>query len=393
MQSNSDEFRTLEEQTYQRLLESMLSGEFSPGTKLVSSSLAAAYRVSRITVSNALKRLASEGFVQARPHREAIVATLDIDDLREIFLIRHALEDIVLTEAANKVTPAIIAELRRLDAAIRQSLEQNDAVAYRTIEREFHMQVYSASELRLVSTTLMDLWNRLEPYRSRRHSKMGLVLDSMADRASIIDALEQQDGEAAALAMCRHVDRGYERMLETMQGRSATSVSRNSAKHPTQSFAPHADSLVSAFEILPDARRSQGRVYPQSRSLALIVLAMLCGARSRSELARWGQECHPSIRAAIGLTTQSAPSSPTIHRLMNHLDSQMLSESFRIWLSQGGFVVESGDLATVVGQVAQLMQTSEDESWQHVPELALAGSSGASNLRLAISELTIAITN
>src|SRR5258708_1346379 len=84
--------RTLEEQTYQRLREGITRGTLAPGTKLVGSQLSLDLGVSRITVANALKRLASEGFVVVTPHKEAVVAALDPTSLREVFDIRNALE-------------------------------------------------------------------------------------------------------------------------------------------------------------------------------------------------------------------------------------------------------------------------------------------------------------
>lgn len=75
-------YRTLEEQTYQQLREAIAQRVLERGTKLVGSQLAVELGVSRITIANALKRLAGEGFVLLSPHKEAIVASLDEENLR-----------------------------------------------------------------------------------------------------------------------------------------------------------------------------------------------------------------------------------------------------------------------------------------------------------------------
>ena len=109
-------YRTLEEQTYQQLRQAIAQRVLEPGTKLVGSQLAVELGVSRITIANALKRLAGEGFVILAPHKEAIVASLNVENLQEILAIRHALEAVTLRAAATQIAASTVARLRTLDA-------------------------------------------------------------------------------------------------------------------------------------------------------------------------------------------------------------------------------------------------------------------------------------
>src|SRR3954451_22516549 len=86
-----DGHRTLEERTYQQLRGAIARGTLEPGARLVGSQLATTLGVSRITVPNAIKRLASEGFIVVTPHKEAQVASLDRARIDEMPTIRHAL--------------------------------------------------------------------------------------------------------------------------------------------------------------------------------------------------------------------------------------------------------------------------------------------------------------
>lgn len=208
--------RTLEEQTYQRLREAIARGTLAPGTKLVGSQLSLELGVSRITVANALKRLASEGFVVVTPHKEAVVAALDPESLSEVFAIRHALEDLILRAAAERITEPRIAALRELDAALRALSIAGDLTGYRRAERAFHISIYEAANLSLTAAILTDLWDRLEPYRGRRYVSIGLINANHDEHAMIIDALASHDGERAAAAMRRHVASGYERFIEAL---------------------------------------------------------------------------------------------------------------------------------------------------------------------------------
>ena len=404
MKHDGDHFMTLEEQTYRRLLESILVGEYPPGTKLAGSRLADEMRVSRITVANALKRLTSEGFVVSQPHREAVVAMLDEADLHEIFLMRHALEDVVLREAARQITPEMLHDLREIDRQVRQSIRENDVRAYRAHERDFHLAIYAASGLRLVATMLMDLWTRLEPYRGRRHSEFGLLVDSLPDRESIIAALEHGDGRRAALAMRRHVDRGHKRMIEVLQRNTATAGTSGveRARKPVVAVMPApAGSLVAAMQVLPDARRPQGRMFPMAPALALAVLAMLCGETRASGIARWGQMCHPAIRETLGLTTPEGPSGPTMHRLLGQVDTGQLVDCVQEWLlshqletgDTGGYLPGFAAIGQTGAMIRRELETGSSERWQRLPALALAGFAApqSSQVRLAIAELRLAL--
>lgn len=202
-------YRTLEEQTYQQLREAIAQRVLEPGTKLVGSQLAVELGVSRITIANALKRLAGEGFVLLSPHKEAIVASLDEENLREIFAIRHALEAVTLRAAAERVSGATVERLRALDAQLQQAADAENVAAFQRLDREFHLEIYRASHLPLATSLLTDLWDRLEPYRKQRYDRIGLADSTHHEHAEIVAALAAYDAERVIALMEAHVERGH----------------------------------------------------------------------------------------------------------------------------------------------------------------------------------------
>lgn len=208
--------RTLEEGTYRRLREGITSGALAPGAKLVGMRLATELGVSRITVANALKRLASEGFVMVAPHKEAIVAALSHARLEEMIAIRDALEGIVMRAAAVAITPETLSRLREANAALADAAIVNDLPRYRALEREFHVGIYEASGLPLTVALLADLWDRLEPYRGRRYNTMGLTTANHDEHAAILAALAAHDAEATVATMRAHVAGGHSKMRDAL---------------------------------------------------------------------------------------------------------------------------------------------------------------------------------
>src|SRR6185436_4280816 len=88
--------------------------ELPPGTAIDKAALCARLGVSRFPVSEALGRLAAEGFVEVLPQRGTRVARINMDDCREAMFIRRALE----IEAMRAIAP-------RADATLLSALEKN----------------------------------------------------------------------------------------------------------------------------------------------------------------------------------------------------------------------------------------------------------------------------
>ena len=78
----------------------ILEGRLKPGETLSISDLATDLGVSHSPVREALQRLSSQGLVVLRQARTAIVAPLELDDLREIYHLRQLLEVDVAVRAA-----------------------------------------------------------------------------------------------------------------------------------------------------------------------------------------------------------------------------------------------------------------------------------------------------
>src|SRR5690348_6837148 len=104
--------------TMQRVLDVIRNAivrlELPPGAVIDKAALCAQLGVSRFPVSEALGRLAAEGFVEVLPQRGTRVARIDLADCRQAMFIRRALE----VEAMRALAP-------RADAALLTALESN----------------------------------------------------------------------------------------------------------------------------------------------------------------------------------------------------------------------------------------------------------------------------
>ncbi|WP_069308085.1 GntR family transcriptional regulator [Methylobrevis pamukkalensis] len=102
---------------YVSVLEAILSNRLSPMTRLPEDDLGSIYGASRTIVRSALEALAHDGVIVIEPNRGAFVASPGTAEAREVFDARLLIEPQLAARAAERVSFADIAALRRhLDA-------------------------------------------------------------------------------------------------------------------------------------------------------------------------------------------------------------------------------------------------------------------------------------
>src|ERR1051325_10293229 len=93
------------------LRRAIIEQALEPGANLPEDQLGERFGVSRTLARHALGQLASEGLVELRRNRIAVVATPSFEDARDEFDMRIELERLVVRRLAGRLTPRQIAEL------------------------------------------------------------------------------------------------------------------------------------------------------------------------------------------------------------------------------------------------------------------------------------------
>ena len=172
-------YDTLADQAYQQLRHALTTGRFLPGQKLTLRRTAAMLGVSATPARDAMSRLVSERALQIDANRSVSVPKLDVEQLREIYLLRRTLEGVAAQLGAKNIGPAEIEALERIQRSHIAALDRND---YRTalMENEaFHFYIYMASKVILLVEAIQQLWLKLGPslnllYPSYNHSRRGV---------------------------------------------------------------------------------------------------------------------------------------------------------------------------------------------------------------------------
>jgi len=169
---------TLIEQAYDAILEAICSGKLAPGERLNQDDLAAQLGISRQPVGQALSVLKAQGFVRDTGRRGIIVSPLERDFFQAIYELREALDSLAASLAAQRATPADIAEGRKLLAEGRRAARSGRVEAAVEADMRFHLWISRVSANPLLLEAMRLYWNHL-----RR--AMGEVLQSAERRRDV----------------------------------------------------------------------------------------------------------------------------------------------------------------------------------------------------------------
>ncbi len=100
---------------------------------------------------------------------------------------------------------------------------------------------------------------------------------------------------------------------------------------PPTSEAVAVPALAEYLAQIPEYRQARGTQHPLLALLLLVCVAMLCGARSQSAIADWGQHHGPPWLRRLGFTKDRAPSQPPLSRLFQRVPHKTVEAVLGRW--------------------------------------------------------------
>lgn len=187
------------------LEEEIASGQVAPGTRLEEVALAGRFGVSRTPIREALRLLSASGLIELRPRRGAVVASLSLDRLLDMFEVMAEMEATCARFAARRMTDAERDLLRRQHIVCGKSGESGDSDRYYDENARFHGLISQGAHNAFLAEDVQRLRRRLQPYRRLQLRVGGRIEASFAEHTRITEAIVAGDGDAAAEAMRQHV--------------------------------------------------------------------------------------------------------------------------------------------------------------------------------------------
>lgn len=214
------EYRTLNDQAFDRIKQGLISGSFSPGQTLVIRALAEEYGISATPVREALQRLVAERLLVMLPNRSIAVPDPTIDNFEELVRIRSALEGMSVERAAGKITKKALDKLQTTLDDLDVSIEKHDTSAYLALNKRFHFLIYEAADSPILLNMILDLWVQVGPFFNRLFDDDIYVTKSNFEHKRIYQALKDGNAEDAKAHIVKDIESAAEALLSQLTAQS-----------------------------------------------------------------------------------------------------------------------------------------------------------------------------
>lgn len=195
----------LSEQIRNALTDEIASGQLGAGSSLDEQQIADRFGASRTPVREALRQLSVSGLVEIRPRRGVVVTRLTPERIMEMFETTAEIEAMCVRLATYRVTPLERSRLMLLHESSEPFVRQGDIDAYDGFNRDFHEALYRSTHNGFMAEQALAIRTRLDAFRRTQLRQVGRVAASHAEHGTILTAMAEGDGEAAARRMRAHM--------------------------------------------------------------------------------------------------------------------------------------------------------------------------------------------
>ena len=207
--------KTTQTDAYSLVLEAIDMGLYKPGDRLVESDLAERFGVSRTPIREALQRLETQSLLE-RDGRSLIVASLDHNQMAELYVVRRELEGLAARLAARHATEEEIRVLR--DMVTADDALVSDPAALSRANRRFHKQIHLASHNRYLVQQLDLVHRTMALMATTSLAALGRGEIAQSEHDGIVKAIEARDEEAAGKALQDHISIAFMTRLKQDAG-------------------------------------------------------------------------------------------------------------------------------------------------------------------------------
>jgi DNA-binding GntR family transcriptional regulator len=211
----------IREQVLEQLREAIVDMRLRPGQRLVERELVEQTGVSRTTIREVLRQLATEGLVETIPHKGMVVASVSRERAAELYEVRAVLEGMAARQFVERATDAHLRKLKKAFALIEQAgHEPVSVVSMLAAKNTFYDALFEGAANPTIQEIVQGLQARVTLLRRSSLVQPGRPAETVNEVRAIVDAIDRGDAELAAAASVHHVNQAAQIILT--QRRSQT---------------------------------------------------------------------------------------------------------------------------------------------------------------------------
>jgi len=167
---------------------------------------------------SAMSRLVSEQILEWGPNRSAAVPQLTADKVRELYVIRLALEGTASELGAQHFDAEATDALERTQLALVAAMDRDDYKQVLLGNEEFHFALYRAAGLPMLTQMIQSVWLRLGPSLNFLYPAYNLSRKGVHHHAMAIKALRANDPGAVRAAIESDLRDGRAELIRALAG-------------------------------------------------------------------------------------------------------------------------------------------------------------------------------
>lgn len=218
--------QSLTEQIVARIRQRIISGDLPEGVPLRQERLAAELGVSRIPLREAIKRLEAEGFVTSVVHKGAVVSSLSLKEIEELFEIRVQIETWLFGLAIPRLSEA---DFALAEAITQEAIQSSDVSAWGELNWRFHAALYAPSGRDIALRFLKTIHDNANRYVNLQLAVMRDAERELVDHRQLLAFARVRDVEGGVASLRNHIERVARNLVKSLNEGRATSPSKDVA--------------------------------------------------------------------------------------------------------------------------------------------------------------------
>lgn len=189
----------------QRIRTMIVNERLEPGTRVPEKQLCEQFGISRTPLREALKVLASEGFVELLPNRGARVVRLSRSMLEDTLDVMSSLEGLSGELACRRISTGEIENIRELHEQMLKHYRSKDLHSYFTVNRSIHEALVDAARNPVLSSMYRNLNGRVRRFRFSTQMTPEHWSQCVYEHEQILTALTERDGPRLGSILRHHL--------------------------------------------------------------------------------------------------------------------------------------------------------------------------------------------
>lgn len=199
----------LKQPAYDYILNLILTKQLLPGERIPELRIAEEFGISRTPVRDAMRQLANDGLIDIQPNRFARVMEYDEKAIRDVGILRIALDAMAIKLAVLYGSQADCLRLKRIAQDCYDAIAAGDKTLRRKYDSDFHLELAKMSRNALLLKFQTELYIRVQFIILHHPNTVSNEQRHLRQHFELTDALESHDEKTAIAIIVDHLTSFY----------------------------------------------------------------------------------------------------------------------------------------------------------------------------------------